>query len=48
LAFERLAHLLQRFKVDAKRFAFFQTPERSVTNTGLFSQPVKGSPVLCQ
>src|SRR6266542_6279347 len=48
LALECLAHLLQRFEVDAKGLPLLQTPKGGVANTSLFSQPIEGPAVLCQ
>ena len=41
LTLEHAAHLLQRDKIQPKSLALLQSPQRRVTNTSLFCQPIE-------
>ena len=42
LTLQRLAHLLQRLKINAQRLALLQTPQRRMADACLFRQPIEG------
>jgi len=48
LALKHAANLLQRDEIQPESLAFLQSPQRRVTDAGLFCQPIKRPTLFCQ